>query len=47
VVDQRDVDLVIAQIFATATASRNPRADVNSDGAITAADVVAVVRHVH
>jgi hypothetical protein len=44
-VDQNDVDIVIARLFAVPD-TPNPNADVNRDLRVTAADVSAVALHV-
>ena len=44
-VDQLDIDIVIAHLFAVSGTPNHPNADVNRDQQVTAADVTAVALH--
>jgi hypothetical protein len=46
-VDDRDLAVVIRRIFYPTDTPKNPNPDINRDLRITAADVVAVVSHLH
>jgi hypothetical protein len=47
VVDQLDIDAVLHGVFVSSGTASDPNLDVNADGRVTAADLAAVVAHLH
>jgi len=46
-VDGHDLALVIQRLFWETDTPKNPNADANGDGAVTAGDLVTILSHFH